>query len=255
MCIRDSINAEYGVVCRTWGEPRGTVGMEDIMLSRQKSEAKLPKSTLTALIKDILPSDLKMPSSAKEVVVEAAMEFLQLLSSEAAEVCNKEKKSKIVPGHVVSALRELKFGQYVGPVLKVEEDCKASRAKRPKLTSRLDGSGISAEELESQQQALFAKSRAAYRVSLSRTNSEMTLSRDNSSLALSRNVSEATMPKAAGVMPGTPARMVPAHEGMAAPSGSPGGVMLMNPNLNPNLNAENPLKLDDQDSDDDYDNL
>jgi len=234
---------------------------ESIALTRQPSECKLPKATLASMIKEMLPTDLRCSAGARELVVECAMEFLQLLSSEAAETCNKEKKSKIVTSHVEGALRSLKFEQYVPDVLETEAEYKESQAKRPKLTSRLDKGGISAEELQRQQEALFAKSRVAYQVSLSRTTSEVALSRNASEIALSRNVSEATLQPA--TVPSTTSEQVINSSQPAASGKQAGGVLLIKPALlsesaAPSLMQSEvaiALRGNEEGSDDDYDNL
>ena len=43
-------------------------------------------------------------------------EFIQLLSSEANDVATKEKKSTIQPEHVMTALRELGFSEFIEEV-------------------------------------------------------------------------------------------------------------------------------------------
>ncbi len=53
-----------------------------------------------------------------------AAEFVQLLSSEALEVATKEKKSTIQPEHVMAALTELGFSEFVEAVTQAWEQHK-----------------------------------------------------------------------------------------------------------------------------------
>ena len=48
-------------------------------------------------------------------------EFIQLLSSEANEVATKEKRNMIQPEHVMSALRELGFSEFIPEVTLVRK--------------------------------------------------------------------------------------------------------------------------------------
>lgn len=56
------------------------------------------------------------------------MEFVSLISSEANEISEKEQKKTIGCEHVVTALKELGFDSYVGPVLDAAEEHKRSMA-------------------------------------------------------------------------------------------------------------------------------
>lgn len=51
-------------------------------------------------------------------------EFINLISSESNEVCNKEDKRTIAPEHVLKALQVLGFGEYVEEVYAAYEQHK-----------------------------------------------------------------------------------------------------------------------------------
>eukprot|EP00658_Telonema_sp_P-2_P046658 TRINITY_DN3492_c0_g1_i1.p1 TRINITY_DN3492_c0_g1~~TRINITY_DN3492_c0_g1_i1.p1 ORF type:complete len:200 (+),score=56.39 TRINITY_DN3492_c0_g1_i1:107-706(+) len=126
-------------------------------------------SILTALVKESLPEDLKLQRPARELLFQCADEFVQLLTSEAAEMCDKAKKSTIVGAHVEQALGSLHFEGYAAHVSRVQTEFTQAQAKRPRMNRKAD-SGLTSEELERAQQELFAKSRQAYQLALSRGN-------------------------------------------------------------------------------------
>jgi hypothetical protein len=77
-------------------------------------------------------------------------------------MCEKSGKKTIGPDHCMEALKELGFESYVSQIGEVLEDHKVEMKQREKKASKMAGSGLSAEELQAQQEALFAASRARY---------------------------------------------------------------------------------------------
>jgi len=89
-------------------------------------------------------------------------EFVQLISSEASELSDKEKKTTIMPEHVLAALESLGFGEFSADLQRALEawkaEDKAATSSRSKLKGK--GGGMSEEEAVAAQQALFAAARA-----------------------------------------------------------------------------------------------
>lgn len=54
----------------------------------EDSEANLPRSTLVKLVRDLLPTDVKVASETQELIVKCSTEFVQLLATQANEVDN-----------------------------------------------------------------------------------------------------------------------------------------------------------------------
>ena len=52
----------------------------------EDSEASLPKSTLLKLVRELLPTDVKVASDTQELIVRCSNEFVQLLATQANEV-------------------------------------------------------------------------------------------------------------------------------------------------------------------------
>ncbi|KAL2896637.1 Protein Dr1-like protein [Bienertia sinuspersici] len=88
-------------VGRDWGdcmmEPMDIVG-------KAKEDASLPKATMTKIIKEMLPPDVRVARDAQDLLIECCVEFINLVSSESNEVCNREEKRTIAPEHVLKAL-------------------------------------------------------------------------------------------------------------------------------------------------------
>lgn len=89
-------------------------------------------------------------------------EFIRLVSSEANEICENSQKKTIAPEHVVSALKELGFESFIGDIEEVLKEHKTQQKDRERKMTRMEDSGLSAEELQRQQELLFAASRARY---------------------------------------------------------------------------------------------
>eukprot|EP01098_Paradermamoeba_levis_P004815 TRINITY_DN2061_c0_g1_i1.p1 TRINITY_DN2061_c0_g1~~TRINITY_DN2061_c0_g1_i1.p1 ORF type:complete len:139 (-),score=44.62 TRINITY_DN2061_c0_g1_i1:58-474(-) len=125
----------------------------------------LPKVTVSKFIKDLLPEDVKCANDTRDLIVECCVEFIHLISSEANDVCNNEKKKTIAPEHVLKALNELGFGSYCDAVSKVYNQHKVEASEKPKGTKKLKDLGIPEEQLFKEQQILFAKARSALKSS------------------------------------------------------------------------------------------
>jgi histone H3/H4 len=72
--------------------------------SRLKDDVSLPKATMTKIIKEMLPPDVRVAKDAQDLLVECCVEFINLISSESNEICSKEEKRTIAPEHVLRAL-------------------------------------------------------------------------------------------------------------------------------------------------------
>eukprot|EP00951_Prasinocladus_malaysianus_P007311 scaffold52609_cov47-Prasinocladus_malaysianus.AAC.4 len=126
-------------------------------------EVALPRATLNKMIRDALPGDMRLSSDCNDKMIECCEEFISLIASEANEVSSKDGKSTILPEHVVSALGELQFHDFVGPVQEVWQKYKAENKHGEKKLSKKSGAdkaGMSEEEQIALQQKMFAAARA-----------------------------------------------------------------------------------------------
>ncbi|XP_056697644.1 protein Dr1 homolog isoform X3 [Spinacia oleracea] len=74
------------------------------IVGKAKEDASLPKATMTKIIKEMLPPDVRVARDAQDLLIECCVEFINLVSSESNDVCNREEKRTIAPEHVLKAL-------------------------------------------------------------------------------------------------------------------------------------------------------
>jgi len=129
----------------------------------EKDDQKLPKATVSKLIKEMLPDDVKCANETRDLILECCVEFIHLVSSEANDVCTKDNKKTIAPEHILKALQDLGFSDFVSEVSEVYEKHKVEASEKPKGTRKLEHLGIPTEQLLAQQKSLFEKARSELR--------------------------------------------------------------------------------------------
>jgi len=130
-------------------------------MAEKDDNLSLPKATVSKLIKEMIPEDVKCSNDTRDLILECCVEFIHLISSEANEIANKESKKTIAAEHVLKALQTLGFEQYTEEVNDVYDKHKTESQEKPKGTRRLENLGIPQEQLLLEQQKLFAKARNA----------------------------------------------------------------------------------------------
>jgi len=125
-------------------------------------DLSLPKATVAKMISDLLPNDVVCAKETRDLVIECCVEFIHLISSEANEICEQESKKTIAPEHIIAALKRLGFDSFTTEVEDVLKDHKQQQKDREKKVSKFEQSGKTEEELQAQQEALFAASRAKF---------------------------------------------------------------------------------------------
>ena len=76
-------------------------------------------ATVQKLISELLPSDLTFAKESRDLLIDCCVEFIHLVSSEANEICERETKKTISADHVVKALVELGFEDYVQEIQEI----------------------------------------------------------------------------------------------------------------------------------------
>ncbi|WFD26648.1 negative cofactor 2 transcription regulator complex subunit ncb2 [Malassezia nana] len=125
-------------------------------------ELSLPKATIQKLIQEYLPKDMSCAKDTRDLLIECCVEFIHLVSSESNEACEKDSKKTIAPDHVVKALVDLGFEKYTREVQDVLNDHRQHQKERERKASRFELSGLTEEELQRQQEELFAASKARF---------------------------------------------------------------------------------------------
>eukprot|EP00123_Amoebidium_parasiticum_P012130 comp21141_c0_seq1/m.28598 comp21141_c0_seq1/g.28598 ORF comp21141_c0_seq1/g.28598 comp21141_c0_seq1/m.28598 type:complete len:200 (-) comp21141_c0_seq1:61-660(-) len=132
---------------------------EEESFDGKDDDVSLPKATVYKLIKEMMPKDIRCANDTRALILDCCKEFILLMASESNEVCAKDGKKTISAEHVIDALRNLGFEEYIESVKAVYEEHKDDKSKRVKINTKLEKSGIPQEELLAQQRALFAQAR------------------------------------------------------------------------------------------------
>jgi len=125
-------------------------------------DLSLPKATVAKMITDLLPNDVTCAKETRDLIIECCVEFIHLISSEANEICDQESKKTIAPEHIISALKRLGFDSFTTEVEDVLKDHKQQVKDREKKVSKFEMSGLTEEQLQAEQEKLFAASRARF---------------------------------------------------------------------------------------------
>ncbi|XP_047938360.1 protein Dr1 homolog [Salvia hispanica] len=130
------------------------------IVGRTKEDASLPKATMTKIIKEMLPPDVRVARDAQDLLIECCVEFINLISSESNDVCNREDKRTIAPEHVLKALEVLGFAEYREEVCAAYEQHKVETIDTVRSGKWSSGAEMTEEEALAEQQRMFAEARA-----------------------------------------------------------------------------------------------
>ncbi|KAG5365454.1 Negative cofactor 2 complex subunit beta [Yarrowia sp. C11] len=123
-------------------------------------DLSLPKATVQKIVSEIIPSDLAFAKDTRDVLIECCIEFIMMLSTESNEIAEKESKKTIAPEHVIKALQELGFMDYIEPIKDLIVEHKEALKSREKKVGKLEQSGMTEEELLRKQEEMFAAARS-----------------------------------------------------------------------------------------------
>lgn len=130
-------------------------------------DLSLPKATVQKLVSEMLPSDVSFARETRDLLIECCVEFVHLISSEANEICERETKKTIAAEHVLKALEDLGFKDYIDDIQAVVQDHKIQQKAREKKISKFESSGMTQEELLAQQEELLNRARDRFQSSAS----------------------------------------------------------------------------------------
>eukprot|EP00884_Botryococcus_braunii_P016664 jgi/Botrbrau1/3681/Bobra.0008s0010.1 len=127
-------------------------------------EVGLPRATILKMMKDAAPAELRLANDAVSLIGLCCNEFVQLISSEATELCEKENKHVLQPEHVLRALDTLGFSAMLPEVQRALEgwqDSNKGVQRIGKRKTKAEEAGLSEAEQIALQQKLFAEARAS----------------------------------------------------------------------------------------------
>lgn len=130
------------------------------MLEPDQEEISLPKATVQKIVGEILPDGYSFTKDAREALIECCIEFLMIVSTESNDIADRELKKTISTDHVLAALKNLGFGEYLPTLFHIIDQFKiSSKIREKKIGSKFRSSGLSEEELLRKQEELFKASR------------------------------------------------------------------------------------------------
>lgn len=83
-----------------------------------ESDRYLPVANISRIIKNNLPSEIKLSKDAKEAFQECVSEFISFITSEASERCNNDRRKTVNGDDILNSMATLGFDRYV-PILKL----------------------------------------------------------------------------------------------------------------------------------------
>ncbi|GMM50342.1 negative cofactor 2 transcription regulator complex subunit [Starmerella bacillaris] len=122
-------------------------------------DLSLPKATVQKIITEILPKDLSYSREARDALIECCVMFIMILSQVSNETAEHETKKTITSEHVIEALRQLDFPEYIEPIKRVVAEHKEGQKLRERKVTKLELTGRTEAELLEEQERLFASSR------------------------------------------------------------------------------------------------
>ena len=96
-----------------------------------KRDTDFGSATVQKIIQEILSNDLSFAKDARDLLIECCVEFITLISSEANEIAEKEAKKTIAAEHVVRALKDLGFEDYIEQIQEVAQEHKEHQKVNP----------------------------------------------------------------------------------------------------------------------------
>lgn len=129
----------------------------------RKDDVSLPKATVVKLVKEYVPRDIRVAKETLDAMLDCCNEFINLLASEANEVCTREEKKTILPEHAIQALKDLGFSSYIEEVQAVHDHHRNETLDSPKPAKvkwANKSGGMTEEEAIAAQQKMFAEARA-----------------------------------------------------------------------------------------------
>ncbi len=89
-----------------------------------ESDVSLPRSTMAQKIREAFPSEMRVAGTTMDLLIECCTEFIQLVTSEANEICAADNKATMNPEHIIKALHQLEFPEFEEELLQLLEQFK-----------------------------------------------------------------------------------------------------------------------------------
>ncbi|XWS44685.1 hypothetical protein CRYUN_Cryun15aG0068900 [Craigia yunnanensis] len=98
------------------GSPESPYVKSSVRSNNKEQDRFLPIANVGRIMKKLIPSNGKISKDAKETVQECVSEFISLVTGEASDKCQREKRKTINGDDIIWAITTLGFEDYVGPL-------------------------------------------------------------------------------------------------------------------------------------------
>ncbi|XP_058836795.1 DNA polymerase epsilon subunit 3 [Topomyia yanbarensis] len=100
-------------------------------------DLNLPNAVVTRLMKEALPSDVKIANETRIALTRATSVFVLYLTSAATGIAQKNKQKSLTVDHVFAGLEEIEFESFIKPLRKdLEKYRKAVKTKKDKKVDK-----------------------------------------------------------------------------------------------------------------------
>lgn len=83
------------------------------------NDVSLPRSTIAQKIREAFPSEMRVAGATMDLLIDCCTEFVQLVTSEANDICSKESKATMNPEQIIQALQQLEFPEFEDELLQL----------------------------------------------------------------------------------------------------------------------------------------
>lgn len=122
----------------------------------EQEDISLPKATVQKIISEVLESDLTFSKEAREIIIESGIEFIMILSSMASEMADKEAKKTIAPDHVIKALEELEYHEFIPYLEQILVEHKETQRIKERRDAKFKKSGSPRRSCYGSRRSCFA---------------------------------------------------------------------------------------------------
>lgn len=135
---------------------------DDKKQKNTEEDLSLPKTTIDRIILTYNGNRKCYPRETKNFIAHCALNFVHMLTGQANEICEKEKKKTLTHYHVFAALKDLGFDKYLDECNDVYKEQIKKAGKKPSKINKFKESGLTLAQLEEQQKKLFESAKKAY---------------------------------------------------------------------------------------------
>ncbi|KAM0681739.1 negative cofactor 2 transcription regulator complex subunit ncb2 [Glugoides intestinalis] len=118
-------------------------------------ESSLPKATVDKLIQDLTPPGYSVNRDVRTHLRNATHTFLKIIALESNRLCDVEKKKTISASHVLKAIENHGFGEFVKECNLAAKNYDDYSRQKPSKQNKLNNNEKTMEELGELQKKLF----------------------------------------------------------------------------------------------------